>query len=480
MNLGDRLVVDGKQKKLTALNGFGYLRAPALAITLPGTGPLSVSSSEAPGAWLVKQFGLCHWQHQRLAPQLLTGAVALAVLDGALSIHPVLAIGGSVQWGAQQVLRMIGSILGPFVAVAYEADEMRVSEAVNWDSLAALIDPSRGGSSARSWRSPRAPSWVGETASVRTRPYEGMRFCLAGTASRMSLRDDPNFLELALSGRPDPELGVVESDCKERRVLLVRRMIDQFSRLTGVIFPKWCELLEVQEGDTALARTMAMLLAAAWVLRGDAAPTESDFVALQPDCDQLMGLEHEWRRPPWRQVLDCVRAAPVILSSYERTTLLDKIGIAVGKVVIGEMPIFEADRWTEERAKAHARSDPAARAAQHLIGQYGLKVLDDLPEKLRTDSDPGGYRCLAVAMSAPLRDQQLEHMSGWQRLLEQGMDIRTLLEAPKARALRSTEHFPTLGSLHCLVLPLDLMIGGSVGDDPGGTEDAWRQMGDEA
>jgi hypothetical protein len=248
MNLGDRLVVDGKQKKLTALNGFGYLRAPALAITLPGTGPLSVSSSEAPGAWLVKQFGLCHWQHQRLAPQLLTGAVALAVLDGALSIHPVLAIGGSVQWGAQQVLRMIGSILGPFVAVAYEADEMRVSEAVNWDSLAALIDPSRGGSSARSWRSPRAPSWVGETASVRTRPYEGMRFCLAGTASRMSLRDDPNFLELALSGRPDPELGVVESDCKERRVLLVRRMIDdeRSDALVSNFAGQWLQLRNVK------------------------------------------------------------------------------------------------------------------------------------------------------------------------------------------------------------------------------------------
>jgi hypothetical protein len=198
VHLGDRIVVAGRQTKLIALHGFGYLRAPAL----PALPRMSVSSSHAPGAWLVEQFGRCRWQHRRLAPLLMTGAVALAPLNGVLPIHPVLAIGGSVRWGAQEVLRMIGSVLGPFVAIAYEADEMRISEAVGWDSWAVLIDPSRGGSSARLWRPPRAPSWVGETAAVRTRPYGGMRFCLAGTANRLSLRDDPSFLELALSGRP--------------------------------------------------------------------------------------------------------------------------------------------------------------------------------------------------------------------------------------------------------------------------------------
>jgi hypothetical protein len=63
-----------------------------------------------------------------------------------------------------------------------------------------------------------------------------------------------------------------------------------------------------------------------------------------------------------------------------------------------------------------------------LVGQFGIKVLGDLPKELHTDEDPGGYRCVAIAIGAPLRDVQLERMPDWRRLVEQGMSVRTLLQ----------------------------------------------------
>jgi hypothetical protein len=473
LHLGDHLIVGGKRKSLTSLSGFGYARAP----TLRGLSQLPVSGSEAAGDWLIQLFGRWHWQYKRLAPLLLTGAIAGAMLSGALPMRPALAIGGGVLCGKRQLLRAVRRVLGPFVIIAHEADESHISQVVGWDSLAVLIDPPVDALSAKPLRPPRPPTWVAETAAVRMRPYDGMRFCTDETANQLGLGDRPHFLELTLGGRPDTRPSAIsEDDCRARRPLVLRRMADQFVQLKQTVFPAWLELLEVQEGATELVRTIALLLACAWVLQRDDEPQERNFDALQPELDQLMGMEHEWRRPAWLQVLDCVRRVPVRLSSSSQTTLLEKIGIAAGVVLDGETPTLDqGGRWTEAQAIEHARRDPQARQAHHLIGQFGIRVLDDLPEVLRTGGDPGGYRCVAIAISAPMRDAELDRMTNWQQLVRQGMNIRMLLQHPKVRSLRSTVHFSVIGSCHCLVMPLDLVLGGLASEDPEGIADAWRK-----
>jgi hypothetical protein len=473
LHFGDHLIVGGKRQKLNKLGGYGYVRETSLPPLLS----TSVLRSEAPGQWLIQQFGCWRWRYQRLAPTLLTGSVAAAVLNESLPVRPVLAVGGDVHWGKQELLRVIQRVLGPFLLVAHEANEQHIAEMVGWRSLPVLIDPPLA-ASAISARYMRRPAWMAETA--RMRPYDGVRFCTDQTAQTLGLREGPSFLELDLSGRPYHHFATIGArDCAERRPLLIRRMVDQLRRLTEDVYPSWRHLLAVQEGETGLVRTIAMQLAAAWVLQRDDVPHEGDFEALQPELDLLMGSEHEWRTPAWLQVLDCVRSVPTSVSPpYGTATLLDKIGVAAGAVVIGETPMLDEGRWTEAQAIDHARRDPEAGRAQQLIGQFGLKVLEDLPDGLKTEDNSGGYRCLAIAISAPARDTQLERMSSWERLNRQGMSIRTLLQAPRARDLRSTMYFAMLGSRHCLVVPLELVTGGLAVADADGVADAWRRAGE--
>jgi hypothetical protein len=388
----------------------------------------------------------------------------------------LLAIGGDVLWGKHELLRMIQRVLGPFVVIAHEACEQHITEMVGWDSLAVLIDPPYGASDVQKRTYVRRPTWVSEAAWARR--YDGMRFCTDQTANVLGLGNSPNFLELALVGRPNERCGDTTEDCQNRRPLLVRRMADQFGRLREVILPAWQQLLAVQEGETQLMRTIATLLAGAWVLCRDDDPQESDFEALQPELDRLMGVAHEWRTPAWLQVLDYVRGMPVQLP-YGNTTLLERIEIAAGARAVGEIPMLgPEERWTEARAIEHAKRDPEARRARQLIGQYGVKILNDLPEVIRTADHPGGYRVVAFAVSAPVRDTYLERMTGWGRLVSQGLGFRTLLQAPRAMEHPSTEHFYELNSRHCILVPLDLVIEGMGGEDPEGTAAAWRRAGD--
>jgi hypothetical protein len=437
LHLGDSLLVGKgplRHSPLMKLHGFGYPRRPAL----PRPHDRPVNAAEAPGVWLRDLFGRWRWECPTLAPWLLTGAVAAAMLDGALLLHPILAIGGGALWGSHDVLLALRRVLGSFVLTARKADD--VDELAGYDSLPAVILPPGEAPSGVQQRLPvRRPAWTADLGAGRMRMHDGMRFCAAESVVQMGIVHHPHLLELGLSGRAPSRAGAVdEDDCDARRPTLLRRMIDQFPRVSEV-YAEWLELLEVQEGRTDLARTLALLLACAWVLERDDKPGGGDFDAVSPDLDRLMGQ----REPPWSRVLGCLRSVPVQSSPSSQATLLEKVGIAAGIVVVGETPIFDdGGPWTADKAVRHAREDKWAREARAELGRHGVKVLDELPPSART-ADDGVCRWVAIAWTAELRDMQLQRMGGWLTLQRQGMGLSTLRQAPKVRVL-STVHFPWL------------------------------------
>jgi hypothetical protein len=104
---------------------------------------------------------------------------------------------------------------------------------------------------------------------------------------------------------------------------------------------------------------------------------------------------------------------------------------------------------------------------------YGLRVYHD-------EKNGPGYRQVAVATSTPARERLLER-TGFARLAAQGVTVKnTLSQAPSAVAHGSTVRFAGIGPRHCILLPLDLVVGVAFGDDPEGVAEAWRQADDFA
>ena len=465
VHFGDRLTLDGSPLELTKLNGFAY---PAAGPVLPAPCEHQVTRWDASGDWLVQQFSQWHWRYPRLAPRLLTGWVAAALLNGALSHRPCLAISGAAEWGLAELFQTVRQALGGFLAVADEASEQQIADALAWDSLAVLIDPPATPATSQR-HSARKPAWAVEHAPAKR--FRGMRLCSASTAAVLGLASEPSYLELGLAGRPgNGRIRPSGDEYAARLLALARRIFDEFPRFRDSVLPAWCNLLRVQEGsETASVLTIGTLLSAHWVLTQDGVPNEADFEALGTELDEFMLSERAGHVPAYRQVFDCILG---VVAEPFNATVLHEIAEASGYGCDGDANAFEGVTYhrTEREAIRHAENDPAARRAQRRIGQLGFRVLGNEP----------GQRRLAIAPSAPERERLLER-TGYAQLLQRGLTVgNTVIHAPGAERHASTKWFHGLGPKHCVTVPLDLVIGGLVGNDPEGVAEAWDEASDLA
>jgi hypothetical protein len=224
---------------------------------------------------------------------------------------------------------------------------------------------------------------------------------------------------------------------------------------------------ELDGVETATALTVGSLLAASWVLRSDQAPTGHDFEALNPELDLMLLAEHEEREPAYLQL--CHSLFDVPLEPRDETARY-LIAVAAGCFYARK----EGERWIEEQAIRHARSgDPVVERARETLGMYGLRVCHD-------EKNGPGYRQVAVATSTPARERLLER-TGFARLAAQGVTVKnTLSQAPSAVAHGSTVRFAGIGPRHCILRPLDFVVGVAFGDDPEGVAEAWRRADDFA
>jgi putative DNA primase/helicase len=303
LHLGDRLVVDGTTKPVTALPGsrFHYQRGTALK------GPADAIPLSDEEALTVLTIADRFWWDVPASAFLLAGWVTLAPICGALNWRPHLWLSAAAGSGKSQIFeRFIALLLGDIARVFVgSVTEAGIRQTLRSDALPVLIDEAESNEKADQQRIQGILS-LARVASSESRAAI-VKGSASGEVSRYSVRsmfllssiatglkqgaDRRRFAQLTLRNPADipqqqrqAHWDALAKDLEELITpTFATRLIARTVSLIPVIrrsIVVCCRVAAVHFDSQALGDQYGTLLAGAWALQSSTVPSDADVQAL--------------------------------------------------------------------------------------------------------------------------------------------------------------------------------------------------------
>lgn len=420
---------------------------------------------------------IARWQFDRaIAPQLLLGALGLGMLAGALQHRPHVLLLGEHGMGKSGLLELLKHYLADRMLLTSDATPAGITQRVNHRALVIGLDEKEGHADPKRDLALLAllrMCYTGGESHRGGQDHKGVSFTMR--CSVVAAAINPPTLEAADRSRivlinvvGPPKGGPATEhtlrlayDARREAVgaQLLRRLADGWKRLQLDVLPVWHELLLGVGFDGRGADTVGTLLAIAWVMLEDDAPTQSDVDWIANDLHALLRDERAERSRSYESFLSHVFGLSIDpMRKGEWRTVLEMLKQAGGYGVTAD-----AERRVESDAMRYAATDDAAIDAARQLSRLGLRIVKD---------DATGERYLVVAHQSPVLAEMLRgtqwaglpgRASPWARLLGR---------APGAVSTDYPVRFAS-GTSRATQLPLGWVLRGVVGPDPEAEQVRW-------
>jgi hypothetical protein len=241
--------------------------------------------------------------------------------------------------------------------------------------------------------------------------------------------------------------------------MLLRRLADRWKQLQLETLPAWDSFLRAVGYDGRGVDTLGTLMAIAWIMREDAAPTQSDADVIADQLHTLLREETAERAASFDRFLHYLLGLSVDpMRKGEWRTLLELVKLAAG---YGSTP--EAERRVESDAMRYAATDDQAIDAQRQLSRLGIRI----------SKDEDGERTFLIAYQSTELANMLRG-TFWAGLPGRSSPwARLLLRAPEAKTLVGVRFASGVG--RAVELKLGWVLCGIVGPDPEAEVVLWQQ-----
>jgi hypothetical protein len=470
LHCGDHLWIRGAKCATGSRGGFAYPRVPALPA------PHTETVNAAIGRQVLADLG--RWQLGRfIDAQLLLGLLGLGMLAGAMHARPNILLLGEHGVGKSGLLQRFKDYLGGRMLLTPDATPAGITQRIGHsngliglDEREPSDDPRRdaallallracytGGESHRGGQDHHGVSFVLRCAVLAAATHE----------PAMESADRSRNICVEVKGPPqkDPAERPLRVVYDARRAVigaqLLRRLADHWKRLQLEVLPAWDGYLTEIGYDGRGVDTVGTLLAIAWVLCHDGAPTQNDVDVIADELNAMLREERSDRQKSFDRLLGYLLGLSVDpLRKGEWRTLLELLKQAAG---YGATP--EAERRVESEAARIAKSDDAAIDAQRQLSRLGLRI--------GRDADTGD-RVLLIANHSTVLAEMLRGTK-WAGLPGRTSPwAKILLRAPGAQTVGGVRF--ASGMSRAVQLPLGWVLRGIVGPDPEAERSVWDEL----
>lgn len=489
LHLGDSLFTRGRHVELGIRGDHVYTLAPPL----PAPSPHDVSNAEAGPARALLQRVSHSWSfRRRIDPQLWLGMLGVVIAAGALTARPGCAITGERGTGKTELMRLSCALLGQRLIYSTDLTEAGIRQRLGRDSIGVILDEFEANHDAQAmhriqlyWRS----CYSGGRALRGGATHTGSEFvtnavliAAAIDLPAMDAADRSRVVVVHLDKLAAGAKAKLADDplLPEIGAWLVRRMADQFPRLTDFVLPAWRDLLTGAGWDDRGADTYGIVLSCAWVLVRDDVPTEADLERLQGDLDELAEGHKAEETASYLRALQRMYAWQP--EKYQRgghsRTMGEVVRQGAGWADDGlseeDLPpgFVPANERTEAQARRVAASDAGARKAARQLRRYGLAIVTATEEPPHGQWH-AGERLLAIAVNSPHLAECFRGTPWGGTDAGAGGWSTVFLRAPTAIRGKSPLHFG-YGESRVVLMRLDVAMAGLVGEEYGMTE-LWEQ-----
>jgi hypothetical protein len=413
------------------------------------------------------------WQLGRyIDAQLLLGWLGLSLLAGAMETRPNILLLGEHGVGKSGLLQRLKDYLAHRMLLTPDATPAGITQHIGLSNLGIGLDEKEAGDDPRRDAQLMAflrTTYTGGQSLRGGQDHTGVQFSLRCPVIAAATREPP--MESADRSRnicitviaPPAQRGLRLAYDSRREALgtmLLRRLADRWKQLQLETLPAWDSFLRAIGYDGRGVDTLGTLLAIAWIMREDAAPTQSDADVI---ADQLHALHREEtaeRAASFDRFLQYLLGLSVDpMRKGEWRTLLELVKLAAG---YGSTP--EGELVVESDAVRRADSDePAIVDARRQLSRLGIRI----------GKDADGERTFLIAYQSTELANMLRG-TFWAGLPGRSSPwAKLLLRAPEARTVSSVRFASGVG--RAVELKLGWVLRGIVGPKPEEEVVRWQQ-----
>jgi hypothetical protein len=417
------------------------------------------------------------WQLGRyIDAQLMLGWIGLAMLAGAMAVRPNILALGEHGVGKSGFLQRGKDYLGRRMLLTPDATPAGITQRVGLSNMGIGLDEKEAGDDPKRDAQLMAflrMAYTGGESHRGGQDHHGVSFQLRCPVIAAATREPP--MESADRSRnicitvlgPPAQRGLrLAYDARRETMgtMLLRRLADRWKQIQLETLPAWEGFLRDIGYDGRGADTLGTLLALAWIMREDRAPTQSDADAIADQLHTLLREERAERTASYDRFLQYLLALSVDpMRKGEWRTILELIKLYAG---YGSTP--EAERRVESDAMRYAATDDQAIDAGRQLSRLGIRI----------GRDDNGDRTLLIAYQSPVLAEMLRG-TFWAGLPGRSSPwAKLLLRAPEARTVHPVRF--ASGVARAVELKLGWVLRGVVGPDPEAELVRWEQRTREA
>jgi hypothetical protein len=424
LHTGDRLWIGGRYVGVGRRGDKVYPRAPSIMR------PAKESQGflNGPGEQLLTLLDRWAWQRPDIDALLLLGWIGSALIGGALKVRPALWLTGLAGTGKSSLLQIIAALFDSGRAVVFSTDATAAAvwQTLGADSLPVMLDEAERQVDNRkvenlvlSMRASYSGGFVARGGSDGiAHQYPVRSSFLFSSINVIPLRAQDHGRCAILQMQPltkGPSVSLPFSEMPGLGRAILRRMVDNFSRLIAEVQPDYLAALLARGWEPRGADTIGTLLACASVLRRDQHDVQADIEEFETDLNAMRESQKIEEAPDYLRCIDHLldsQIAPTRGGELRPIGELIRVAAGYGLPQVsaplqGTMPAHGRDA---RDALLYADQDEHAREAARALGAYGIKVVL-MPDDGRRDL--AARRMVAVANTGAGL-QQLFNGTHWQ------------------------------------------------------------------
>lgn len=464
LHCGDRLWVRGAFCPTGLRGAFAYPRMPSWLA------PFGEHVGPEIGREVLAD--LAQWHLGRyIDAQLLLGHIGLGLVGGAMETRPNILLLGEHGTGKSGLLQREKDYLGRRMLLTPDATVAGITQHIGLSNMMIGLDEKEAGDDPRSDARLMAflrSTYTGGTSFRGGQDHTGISFSLRcpviAAATRepaMESADRSRNICITVLG-PPAQRGLRLAYDARREIMgtmLLRRLADRWKQLQLETLPAWDGFLRAIGYDGRGVDTLGTLLAIGWIMREDAAPTQSDADVIADQLHNLLREDRAERAKSFDRFMHYLLGMSVDpMRKGEWRTLLELVKLAAG---YGATP--DAERRVESDAMRYAATDDQAIDAQRQLSRLGIRI----------GKDEDGERTFLLAYQSTELANMLRG-TFWAGLPGRSSPwAKLLLRAPEAKTLVGMRFASGVG--RAVELKLGWVLRGIVGPDPEAEVVIWQQ-----